>query len=105
MTPTATWALRPCAALVGEGEGHGQDLHEAQQASDIKVGMATDAMISSLCRLHVWAIDRSCSLATVWSFPNAALLDVTAEARTDLAMKLRKNICTALLFSYSEMRC
>lgn len=84
--------------LVGEGDGHGYDIHEAQQASDIKVAMATDAMISSLSRLHVWAIYRSCSLANVWNFPNASLPDVAAEARGELARKLRRNICTAVLF-------
>ncbi len=84
--------------LVGEGDGHGYDIHEAQQASDIKVAMATDAMISSLSRLHVWTIYRSCSLASVWNFPNAALVDVAAEARNWLTIKLRSNICTSLLF-------
>jgi hypothetical protein len=84
--------------LVGEGDGHGYDIHEAQQASDIKVAMATDAMISSLSRVHVWAIYRSCSLATVWNFQNVALVDVAEEARAELAGKLRKNICTSLLF-------
>lgn len=84
--------------LVGESDGHGVDLHEAQQASDIKVALATDAMINSLSRLHVWAIYRSCSLTTAWRFPNASMLEVAAEARVELAMKLRKNICTAVLF-------
>jgi hypothetical protein len=84
--------------LVGEGDGHGQDLHEAQQASDIKVAMATDAMISSLSRLHVWAIYRSCSLSTVWNFPNAIFVDVASEARSRLGARLRSNICTAILF-------
>lgn len=84
--------------LVGDGDGHGQDLYEAQQASDIKVAMATDAMISSLSRLHVWAIYRSCSLSTVWKFPNASLVEVAAKARVELAFKLRRNICTSVLF-------
>ncbi|MRW85397.1 hypothetical protein GJ698_15025 [Pseudoduganella sp. FT26W] len=84
--------------LVGEGDGHGYDLYEAQQASDIKVAQATDAMINSLSRLHVWAIYRACSLATVWTFPNASLVEVAAEARVELRGKLRRNICTAVLF-------
>jgi hypothetical protein len=62
------------------------------------LAMATDAMISSLSRLHVWAIYRSCSLANVWNFPNASLADVSIEARIELAAKLRRNICTAVLF-------
>lgn len=84
--------------LSGEGDGHGVDLHEAQQACDIKIAQATDAMINSLSRLHVWAIYRACSLTTAWRFPHASLVDVTAEARIELEVKLRKNICTALLF-------
>jgi hypothetical protein len=84
--------------LSGEGDGHGVDLHEAQQANDIRIAQATNAAIDSMQRLHVWAIYRACSLATVWNFPNASLMDVAAEARAELAVKLRKNICTALLF-------
>lgn len=84
--------------LSGEGDGHGVDMHEAQQASDLKVAQATDAMISSLSRVHVWAIYRACGLTTVWNFPNSSLMDVAADARTALSIKLKKNICTALLF-------
>lgn len=84
--------------LTGDGDGHGLDLHEAQQASDIKIAQATDAMISSLSRMHVWALYRAWGLATVWNFPNASLIDVASQARAELAAKLKKNICTALLF-------
>lgn len=84
--------------LSGEGDGHGVDMHEAQQTSDLKVAQATDAMISSLSRVHVWAIYRACGLTTVWSFPNSSLMDVAADARAALSIKLKKNICTALLF-------
>lgn len=84
--------------LSGEGDGHGVDLHEAQQANDIRIAQATNAAIDSMQRMHVWAIYRACSLASVWRFPNASLMDVAAEARAELAGKLRKNICTALLF-------
>ena len=84
--------------LCGEGDAHGVDLHEAQQANDIRIAQATNAAIDSMPRLHVWAIYRACSLASVWRFPNASLVDVAAEARAELAVKLRKNICTAVLF-------
>ncbi|USX25798.1 hypothetical protein NHH73_25010 [Oxalobacteraceae bacterium OTU3CINTB1] len=84
--------------LCGEGDAHGVDLHEAQQANDIRIAQATNAVIDSMPRLHVWAIYRACSLASVWRFPNASLVDVAAEARAELATKLRRNICTALLF-------
>ena len=84
--------------LSGEGDGHGVDLHEAQQASDIKIAQATDAMIGSLSRVHVWAIYRACGLATVWNFPNISLLEISTQAKVQLGVKLRKNACTALLF-------
>jgi hypothetical protein len=84
--------------LSGEGDGRGLDPHEAQQANDIRIAQATNAAIDSMARLHVWAIYRACSLTTVWRFPNASLMDVAAEARGELATKLRKNICTAVLF-------
>lgn len=84
--------------LCGEGDAHGVDPQEAQQANDIRIAQATNAAIDSMPRLHVWAIYRACSLASVWRFPNASLMDVAAQARAELATKLRKNICTALLF-------
>lgn len=96
--PDRDLGAKTMRGLSGEGDGHGTDLFEAQQASDMRMAQATDAMISSLTRLHVWAIYRACSLATVWSFPNACLQDVVLEARQELAAKLRRNICTAVLF-------
>lgn len=84
--------------LAGEGDAHGVDPHEAQQASDTRIAQATNAMIDSMPRLHVWAIYRACSLTTAWRFPDASLLEVVAQAREELATKLRKNICTAVLF-------
>jgi len=84
--------------LVGDGGPYAPSMHEAQQASDIKIAEATDAMIDSMKRIHVWAIYKSCSIATPWRFPNAAFEQVAEDARADLALKLRKNICTAVLF-------
>ena len=84
--------------LAGEGDAHDVDPHEAQQANDTRIAQATNAAIDSMSRLHVWAIYRACSLATVWRFPDASLMDVAAEARAELTMKLRKNICTVLMF-------
>lgn len=74
------------------------DIYEAQQATDQRIGAATDAMISSLSRLHIWAIYRSCSIANVWKFPNADFATVAAEARDELTRKLKQNVCTATLF-------
>lgn len=96
--PDRDLGAKTMRGLSGEGDGHGQDLHEAQQASDMRMAQATDAMINSLTRIHVWAIYRACSLTTAWRFPNACLQDVVLEARTELGEKLRKNICTAVLF-------
>ncbi|MGV7210487.1 hypothetical protein ACLB1G_21850 [Oxalobacteraceae bacterium A2-2] len=84
--------------LVGDGDGHGGDLHEAQHSHDMRLGAATDAMIESLSRLHAWAIYRSCGIATAWRFPNADLMTTAAEAKVELVQKLRKNSCTGSLF-------
>lgn len=89
--------MRGLAGEQGE-EDAGPDVYEAQQVADQRVGAATDAMINSLSRLHVWAIYRSCSIASVWKFPNADFTTIAAEARDELTKKLRRNICTATLF-------
>jgi hypothetical protein len=93
--------MRGLASGVDDGEGADearQDVYEAQQVADQRVGAATDAMINSLSRIHVWAIYRACSIASVWNFPNADFATVAAEARDELATKLKRNVCTATLF-------
>jgi hypothetical protein len=89
--------VKTMRGLTGEGED-GPDIYEAQQVADQRIGAATDAMINSLSRIHVWAIYRACSIATVWKFPNADLLTVAAEAKEQLTEKLKRNVCTATLF-------
>jgi hypothetical protein len=89
--------VKTMRGLTGEDEG-GPDIYEAQQIADQRIGAATDAMINSLSRIHVWAIYRACSIATVWKFPNADLLTVAAEAKEQLTEKLKRNVCTATLF-------
>lgn len=84
--------------LRGEGDGHGMDIHEAQQANDMRIAQATDAMIDSMARIHIWAIYKLCSQATPWRFSNAVFADVALEARGDLTMRLKNNVCTAVLF-------
>ena len=74
------------------------DAGEAQQDNDNRIGAATDAAISDLTTIHAWAIRRSCSITTVWKFPNANFIEVAAEARDELTKKLKKNICTSVLF-------
>ena len=93
--------MRGLSSGVDDGEGADdvrQDVYEAQQVADQRVGAATDAMINSLSRIHVWAIYRSCSIASVWKFPNADFATVAAEARDELTTKLKRNVCTATLF-------
>jgi len=93
--------MRGLAGGAEEGEDGAaarQDVYEAQQAADYRIGAATDAMINSLSRIHVWAIYRSCSIASVWRFPNADMLTAAAEAKGQLTEKLKKNVCTATLF-------
>ena len=89
--------VRTMRGLAGDSVT-GPDIYEAQQDADQRVGAATDAMINSLDRIHVWAIYRSCSIASVWRFPNADFSTVAAEARGELTAKLKKNVCTATLF-------
>jgi hypothetical protein len=92
--------MKTMRGLSGEqdGEESAPDIHEAQQDADQRIGAATDAMINSLSRIHVWAIYRICSITSVWKFPNADLTVVATEARHELTQKLKRNICTAILF-------
>ncbi|HEY0062478.1 MAG TPA: hypothetical protein VGC21_10175 [Telluria sp.] len=96
--PDKDLGIKTMQGLTGDGDGHGVDSHEAQQAADNRIGAATDAMINSLPRQQVWAIQVSCSISTVWRFPNADLPSVAAEAKDALTVKLKNNICTAVLF-------
>lgn len=85
--------------LAGDGDGYGSgDVYEAQRRTDMRIGEATNAQIDNLSRIHYWAIYRACSIATAWKFPNADFIVVMEEARDELEKKLRKNICTAVLF-------
>lgn len=92
--------MKTMRGLSGEEceEACAPDMHEAQQDADQRIGAATDAMINSLSRIHVWAIYRMCSITSVWKFPNADLTVVATEARDELTQKLKRNICTATLF-------
>jgi hypothetical protein len=74
------------------------DLNDEQRKADNRIGHATDAMIDSMPRIHVWAIYRKCSITTQWYFPRAAFLDVLEEAEKNLTAKLKNNIATGTLF-------
>lgn len=84
--------------LVGDSDGHGTDSIEDQRKRDHEIARATDAMIDSLSKLHVWAIYKSCSVGTPWRFPNADFATVVIEARDALVAKLKKNVCTGSRF-------
>lgn len=71
---------------------------EAEQARKNEIGAATDAMIDGLSHLHRWAIYQMCGIATPWSFPRADILVVGPAARDALTEKLKRNVCTRLLF-------
>ncbi len=90
--------VKTMRGLSGEGDGRGVDMHEAQQATDTRIAQATDAMIDSMARIHIWAIYKLCSQATPWRFPNAVFADVAMEARAELTRRLKNNVCTAVLF-------
>jgi hypothetical protein len=89
--------MKTMRGLSGE-EGHALDIYEAQQDADNRIGAATDAMINSLSRIHMWAIYRACSMASVWRFPNADLVAIAVEAKSELEMKLKLNSATSVLF-------
>lgn len=84
--------------LRGDGDGYGMTPDEAQQQRDNAIGAATDAMIDSLIPIHRWAIYSLCGVPTVWKYPNADLFLIGPEARESLALKLKKNVCTSVLF-------
>ena len=90
--------VKTMRGLSGEGDGRGVDMHEAQQATDTRIAQATDAMIDSMARIHIWAIYKLCSQATPWRFPNAVFADVAMAARAELTQRLKNNVCTAVLF-------
>lgn len=89
---------RIMGGLAGDADGRGYDIHEAQHSHDMHVAAATDAMIDSLDRLHIWAIYASCSIATAWRFPNADVATTAFEAKRELVKKLKNNECTRNLF-------
>ena len=74
------------------------DPHVKQRLADLKVGAATDAMIDSLSRLHIWAIYKAYGMGQVWSFPNADLATTLAVAKVELEVKLRGNLVACLMF-------
>lgn len=84
--------------LVGEEDAYGVDPAEKQQARDMRIGAATDAMIDSLKRIHIWAIYELCSIASPWHYPNADILIVGPEAMKELERKLKINVATGILF-------
>jgi len=89
--------MKTMRGLSGE-DGGAHDIHEAQQRADIRISEATDAMINSLCRVHIWAIYRACSISSAWRFPNIDVVAAATEAKEELEKKLRANSCTAVLF-------
>jgi len=96
--PDRDLGIKTMGGLRGLGDAYGRDEGEAQLARDNRIAAATDAMIDSLCRLHIWAIYKAIGIGQVWSFPQADLAQTYAEARVALEAKLRGNVCTGVLF-------
>jgi hypothetical protein len=106
------WMRRDDRDLGAKGQSgiaSGSDEHEgyddsaaASEAAAMRascdIAMATDAMIDSLPRHYKAAIYRSCSIASVWRFPNMDFEATLPEAQKDLAAKLSKNVATRALF-------
>jgi hypothetical protein len=78
--------------------GNGMDIYDQQQASDLKVGAATDAMIDSLPLRYKWAIYKLTSIGYSYDYPHGDVLLVGPAAKEALRDKLRNNCCTSVLF-------
>jgi hypothetical protein len=74
------------------------DPYAEQRKADLKIGEATDAMIDSLSRQHIWAIYKAYGMGQVWSFPNADLMTTLEQAKVELEKKLRNNGATRVKF-------
>lgn len=72
--------------------------YDEQLKADNIIGAATGAMIDSLNRWQRWAIQRKCSVVTVWDYPQLDYMNTLVEAETELERKLRKNLATATQF-------
>lgn len=77
---------------------YASDPYAEQHKADMKIGEATDAMIDSLSRQHIWAIYKAYGIGQVWSFPNADLAVTLAAAKVELEKKLRRNPLTCTKF-------
>jgi hypothetical protein len=85
----------------GEHEGYDDSAANSEAAAaraSRGIAMATDAMIDSLDRHYKAAIYRSCSIASVWRFPNLAFEVVLPEAERELTEKLKRNVATRAFF-------
>jgi len=81
-----------------EGGGYDSDPYGEQHRADLRIGEATDAMISSLIRMQIWAIYKAYGIGQVWDFPNADFAQTLEMAKIELEKKLRNNIATATKF-------
>lgn len=78
--------------------GYESDPYSEQRKADYRIGEATDAMIDSLSRLHIWAIYKGYGIGQVWNFPNADFIQTLAAAKSELEKKLKKNVATSTKF-------
>ena len=85
----------------GEEEacGYESDPYFEQRKADLRIGEATDAMIDSLPRHHVWAIYKANGIGQVWQFPQADFAATLAQALAELEKKLRGNLATRVKFA------
>jgi hypothetical protein len=78
--------------------GNGMDVYDQQQASDLKVGAATDAMIDSLPLRYKWAIYKLTSIGYSYDYHQFNILTLGPAAKESLRDKLKNNCCTSVLF-------
>lgn len=78
--------------------GYESDPYGEQHKADLRIGEATNAMISDLKPAHTWAITKSNGITTVWKFPSVDYIKTLAAAHAALEDKLRRNLSTATQF-------
>jgi len=84
------WSRRDDLAMTHRDRAGGCDDEDLPYVkADIRTAEAVHVMIFDLKPIHRWAIQKKCSVLTVWRFPNADYLKELAEAEAILVTKMK----------------
>ena len=83
---------------IEEAAGYEYDHYDDQRKADMRIGEATAAIVEDLPLQLAWAIKKMAGIARVWNFPSLDYAETLITAKTQLEIKLRKNIVTAIKF-------